>query len=59
VKIWSVVQRSVLTPLGFLFLKNGQIKFDFLVFFHQFNVYVDLADLKMILADFWTQNDTF
>jgi len=29
----------------------------FLVFFDQFNFCVGLADLKMSLADFWTQND--
>jgi len=28
-----------------------------LAFFDQFNFYVGLADLKIILEDFWTQND--
>jgi len=41
---------------SFLFLKKAK---QIMAFFEQFNFYVGLTDLKMILTDFRTRNDKF
>jgi len=46
---------GLLNSFGFFnFWNMGKLNLSFLTFFDQFNFYVGLAGLKIILADFWT-----